>query len=66
MSQKQKIKNPIWQYYYDKCSTDLSKATCKICNKSYSLGSSDPRKQTIFKPAIQYRGTKIGSQIKKK
>jgi len=46
MSQKQKIKNPIWQYY-DKCSTDLSKATCKICNKSYSLGSSDPRKQTI-------------------
>lgn len=39
-------KNPIWQFF-EKCSTDQSKAVCKICNKLYSLGSNEPKKQTL-------------------
>jgi len=39
-------KNPIWEYY-SKCTTDPSKAICKVCNKSYSLGSQEPKKQTL-------------------
>lgn len=44
MSQREK--NPIWQYF-DKSISDTSKAVCKICSKSYSLGSHEPKKQTI-------------------
>lgn len=44
MSQKEK--NPIWQFF-EKSTTDSSKAVCKICNKSYSLGSHEPKKQTL-------------------
>lgn len=43
MSQREK--NPIWQYF-DKSISDTSKAVCKICNKCYSLGSHEAKKQT--------------------
>ncbi|KAK9881301.1 hypothetical protein WA026_015427 [Henosepilachna vigintioctopunctata] len=45
MSQRER--NPIWQYF-DESITDTSKAVCKICNKSYSLGSHKPKKQTLL------------------
>ncbi|CAH2103208.1 unnamed protein product [Euphydryas editha] len=44
MSRKQK--NPIWQFF-EKNISDLSKAVCKLCNNSYSLGSHEPKKQTL-------------------
>nr|CAH7754199.1 unnamed protein product [Callosobruchus chinensis] len=34
--------NPIWEYFLK----DGGKATCKICNKSLSLGISLPKRQT--------------------
>lgn len=40
------LKNSIWQFF-EKSSSDSSKAKCKQCNKLYSLGSSEPRRQTI-------------------
>ncbi|PZC71027.1 hypothetical protein B5X24_HaOG214431 [Helicoverpa armigera] len=43
MSQREK--NPIWQYF-DKSISDTSKAVCKICNKCYSLGNHEAKKQT--------------------
>lgn len=42
----QRGKNPIWQYF-EKSISDMSKAVCKICSKSYSLGSHEPKKQTL-------------------
>lgn len=35
---------PIWEYFSK--TNDIDKATCKICNKSLSLGSTLPKKQT--------------------
>ncbi|CAH1997699.1 unnamed protein product [Acanthoscelides obtectus] len=40
MSQRER--NPIWQFF-EKSTNDLSKAVCKICKKSLSLGSQEPK-----------------------
>ncbi|CAH1960188.1 unnamed protein product [Acanthoscelides obtectus] len=45
MSQRER--NPIWQFF-EKSTNDLSKAVCKICKKSLSLGSQEPKKQTLY------------------
>ncbi|XP_044751633.1 zinc finger BED domain-containing protein 4-like [Coccinella septempunctata] len=39
-------KNFIWQFF-EKCPSDASKAICKECNKLFSLGSSEPKRQKI-------------------
>lgn len=54
-------KNPIWDYF-DK---NEAKATCRICSKTLSLGSSLPKKQTVtniknhFKKFIKMNGKNI-------
>ncbi|GBP04009.1 hypothetical protein EVAR_71506_1 [Eumeta japonica] len=39
-------KNYIWDFF-EKSTSDLSKAKCNKCHKLYSLGSSEPKRQTI-------------------
>ncbi|GBP84262.1 hypothetical protein EVAR_60206_1 [Eumeta japonica] len=39
-------KNYIWDFF-GKSTSDLSKAKCNKCHKLYSLGSSEPKRQTI-------------------
>ena len=39
------IKPPIWNYFSSN-ETDKSKALCKLCGGSYSLGSDKPKFQT--------------------
>lgn len=40
--------NPIWEYFSkNEVNATATSATCKVCSKSLSLGSSLPKKQTI-------------------
>lgn len=41
-----KEKNPIWQFF-KKSTSNESKAICEVCEKSFSLGSHQPKKQTL-------------------
>jgi len=38
--------NPIWDFY-EKLPRDRSRAACKQCGKTYSLGSDVPKRQTL-------------------
>ena len=39
--------NPIWEYYEKNIVLHPSKAICKSCSKTVSLGSPQPKHQTI-------------------
>ncbi|GBP37557.1 Zinc finger BED domain-containing protein 4 [Eumeta japonica] len=43
---KNQKKNYIWDFF-EKSTSDLFKAKCNKCHKLYSLGSSEPKRQTI-------------------